>query len=48
MALEGDDRDKLVVTGKVDAVCLARVLRKKFKCVNLVSAKELKEKDDIY
>ncbi|XP_015966775.3 heavy metal-associated isoprenylated plant protein 47-like [Arachis duranensis] len=46
VALEGDDRDQLVVTGKVDAVCLVKVLRKKFKCVNLVSVQELKEKDD--
>ncbi|KAL4316802.1 uncharacterized protein DS421_15g513520 [Arachis hypogaea] len=46
LALEGDDRDILVVTGKVDAVCLVRILRKKFKCVNLVSVHELKENDD--
>ncbi|XLV03298.1 hypothetical protein S245_017635 [Arachis hypogaea] len=46
VALEGDDRDQLVVTGKVDAVCLVKVLRKKFKCVNLVSVQELKENDD--
>ncbi|QHO13218.1 hypothetical protein HN51_070773 [Arachis hypogaea] len=46
VALEGDDRDQLVVTGKVDAVCLVRVLRKKFKYVNLMSVQELKEKDD--
>ncbi|MED6214786.1 hypothetical protein PIB30_106705, partial [Stylosanthes scabra] len=50
VALEGDERDTLVVTGEVDAVCLARVLRKKFKCVNLVSVQELKKKnnDDKY
>ena len=46
VALEGDDRDKLVVTGEVDAVSLARVLRKKFNCVTLVSVQEVKKKDD--
>ncbi|KAL4357164.1 hypothetical protein AHAS_Ahas09G0159300 [Arachis hypogaea] len=46
MGLEGDHRDQLVVTGKVDAVCLARVLRQKFKCVNLMNVQELKEKDE--
>ncbi|RDY06521.1 Heavy metal-associated isoprenylated plant protein 47, partial [Mucuna pruriens] len=46
VALEGDSKDKLVVTGDVDAVCLGRVLRKKFRCVTLVSVNEVKKKDD--
>ncbi|TKY44758.1 hypothetical protein E2542_SST31036 [Spatholobus suberectus] len=46
VALEGDSKDKLVVTGDVDAVCLGRVLRKKFRCVTLVSVEEVKKKDD--
>ncbi|KAI4357419.1 hypothetical protein L6164_001367 [Bauhinia variegata] len=46
VSLEGDDRDKLVVTGEVDAVCLARVLRKKFRCVTLQSVKDVKKKDE--
>ncbi|KAK7291396.1 hypothetical protein RIF29_06505 [Crotalaria pallida] len=35
VALEGEEKDKLVVTGEVDAVCLASVLRKKFRSVTL-------------
>ncbi|KAI4350965.1 hypothetical protein L6164_005367 [Bauhinia variegata] len=46
VSLEGDDRDKLVVTGEVDAVCLARVLRKKFRCVTLQSVEDVKKKDE--
>ncbi|KAG5009443.1 hypothetical protein AAZX31_07G093800 [Glycine max] len=46
VALEGDNKDKLTVTGDVDAVHLGRVLRKKFQCVTLVSVEEVKKKDD--
>ncbi|KAH1043553.1 hypothetical protein GLYMA_09G179800v4 [Glycine max] len=46
VALEGDNKDKLVVTGDVDAVCLGRVLRKKFRCVTLVSVEEVKKKEE--
>ncbi|KAI4350966.1 hypothetical protein L6164_005368 [Bauhinia variegata] len=46
VSLEGDDRDKLVVTGEVDAVCLARVLRKKFRCVTLQSVEDVTKKDE--
>ncbi|KAK7314607.1 hypothetical protein VNO77_33134 [Canavalia gladiata] len=46
VALEGDSKDKLVVIGDVDPVSLARVLRKKFRCVTLVSVEEVKKNDD--
>ncbi|KAJ1437837.1 hypothetical protein SESBI_03260 [Sesbania bispinosa] len=42
VSLEGEERDELVVTGDVDAVCLARELRKKFRCVTLVSVEQVK------
>ncbi|KAK4275266.1 hypothetical protein QN277_018380 [Acacia crassicarpa] len=46
VALEGDDRDRVVVTGEgVDSVCLAKVLRKKFKVhTTIISVEEVKEK----
>ncbi|TKY61016.1 6-phosphofructokinase 2 [Spatholobus suberectus] len=45
VSLEREERDQLVVTGEVDAVCLARELRKKFQCVTLLSVEEVKKKD---
>ena len=47
VSLEGEERNQLVVTGFVDAVCLASMLRKKFRCVTFVSVQEVKkDKDD--
>ena len=43
VSLDGDDREKLVVMGEVDAICLAKILRKKFKCVTLVSVEDVKK-----
>ncbi|KAK4275263.1 hypothetical protein QN277_018378 [Acacia crassicarpa] len=46
VALEGDDRDRVVVIGEhVDSVSLAKVLRKKFKVqATIVSVEEAKDK----
>lgn len=46
VALEGESEDQFVVIGDVDAVCLGRVLRKKFRCVTLVSVEAVKKNDN--
>ncbi|XP_028789168.1 disease resistance protein Pik-1-like isoform X2 [Neltuma alba] len=45
VALEGGDRDRVVVVGEdVDSVCLAKDLRKKFTHATIVSVEEVKDK----
>ncbi|KAL2316615.1 hypothetical protein Fmac_030491 [Flemingia macrophylla] len=46
VSLEGDDKDKVAVTGDgVDSFCLTKALRKKFGHANIVSIEEVKGKD---
>ncbi|KAJ1381366.1 keratin-associated protein 10-2-like [Sesbania bispinosa] len=41
VSLEGDDKDRISVTGdNVDTVCLANQLKKKFRCVIILSVEE--------
>ncbi|MED6191975.1 hypothetical protein PIB30_005793 [Stylosanthes scabra] len=45
VALEGDDRDRVVVTGdNINTIYLINQLNKKFKCVTVVSIEEVKKK----
>ncbi|RDX83916.1 Heavy metal-associated isoprenylated plant protein 46, partial [Mucuna pruriens] len=45
VAIEGDDKDRVAVTGiEVDSVCLVRRLRKKFCKADIVSVEEVKDK----
>ncbi|XP_028786983.1 keratin-associated protein 5-11-like [Neltuma alba] len=47
VAIEGDSKDKVVVTGEdVDTVCLGRMLRKKFRCVTVLTVEEVKPKKE--
>ncbi|EEF29346.1 heavy metal-associated isoprenylated plant protein 47 [Ricinus communis] len=47
VALEGDDKDKLVVIGEmVDAACLTKALRKKINYAEIVTVEEVKPKPD--
>ncbi|KAF6164059.1 hypothetical protein GIB67_037465 [Kingdonia uniflora] len=47
VALEGDEKDKLVVIGEnVDSASLTSVMRKKVGNTNLVSVEEVKKKPD--
>ena len=47
VALEGKDRDQVVATGEdVDAVCLAKVLRKKFGHATIESVEDVKDKKE--
>ncbi|XP_068654440.1 heavy metal-associated isoprenylated plant protein 47-like [Aristolochia californica] len=47
VAVEGDDKDKVVVVGdSVDAVYLVELLRKKVGHTTLLSVEEVKPKDD--
>ncbi|KAG8643712.1 heavy metal-associated isoprenylated plant protein 47 isoform X1 [Manihot esculenta] len=46
VALEGDDKDKLVVIGeRVDAACLTRALRKKINYAAIESVEEVKPEE---
>lgn len=45
VALEGDDKDRVCVTGdNIDTVCLANMLKKKFNDVTILSVEEVKNK----
>ncbi|KAI9113971.1 hypothetical protein K1719_015222 [Acacia pycnantha] len=47
VAIEGDSKDQVVVTGEdVDTVCLGRSLRKKFRIVTVLTVEEVKPKKD--
>ncbi|KOM46815.1 hypothetical protein LR48_Vigan07g051900 [Vigna angularis] len=47
VALEGEDRDQVVVTGDaIDSVCLTNKLRKKFKYATLMSVTDENEDGD--
>ncbi|KAI9081130.1 hypothetical protein K1719_036889 [Acacia pycnantha] len=47
VAIEGDSKDRVVVTGDdVDTVCLGRNLRKKFSIVTVLTVEEVKPKKD--
>ncbi|MED6224421.1 hypothetical protein PIB30_083793 [Stylosanthes scabra] len=47
VALEGDDKDRVVVTGNnVDTICLVNQMNKKFKCVVILKVEEVKKKED--
>ena len=47
VSLEGDDKEKICVTGdNVDTVCLANMLKKKFNCVTILSVEEVKKKTE--
>ncbi|KAI9113816.1 hypothetical protein K1719_015067 [Acacia pycnantha] len=47
VAIEGDSKDRVVVTGEdVDTVCLGRNLRKKFRIVTVLTVEEVKPKKD--
>ncbi|KAK4257898.1 hypothetical protein QN277_007426 [Acacia crassicarpa] len=47
VAIEGDSKDRVVVTGEdVDTVCLGRNLRKKFRIVTVLTVEEVKPKTD--
>ncbi|XP_028752843.1 heavy metal-associated isoprenylated plant protein 47-like [Neltuma alba] len=44
VSIEGRDRDQVVVVGDdVDPVCLARLLRKKFRHASILSVQQLKQ-----
>lgn len=47
MSLEGDDKDRVSVTGdNVDMVCLANQLKKKFSSVIILTVEDLKKKEE--
>ncbi|KAL4374970.1 uncharacterized protein [Arachis hypogaea] len=47
VALEGDDKDRVVVTGNnVDTICLINQMNKKFKCVAILKVEEVKKKEE--
>lgn len=47
VSLEGDDKDKISVTGdNVDTVSLANMLKKKFNSVTILSVEEVKKKTE--
>lgn len=47
MSLEGDDKDRVSVTGdNVDMVCLANQLKKKFRSVIILTVEDLKKKEE--
>ncbi|GAU30746.1 hypothetical protein TSUD_145430 [Trifolium subterraneum] len=47
VSLEGDDKDRIAVTGdNVDTVCLANQLKKKFSCVTILTIEEVKKKTE--
>ncbi|KAK4256569.1 hypothetical protein QN277_006275 [Acacia crassicarpa] len=47
VAIEGDSKDQVVVTGEdVDTVCLGKSLRKKFRIVTVLTVEEVKPKKE--
>ncbi|KAJ7963509.1 Heavy metal transport/detoxification protein [Quillaja saponaria] len=47
VSIEGKDKDQVVVVGdEVDSVCLAKMLRKKFRHAKIVSVQEVKAGGD--
>jgi hypothetical protein len=47
VSLEGDDKDRVCVTGdNVDIVCLANQLKKKFNNVTILTTEEVKKKTE--
>lgn len=44
VSIEGEEKDRVVVTGdNVDTVCLANKLKKKFRCIIILSIEEVKK-----